>query len=107
MRKIFTLKSVLTFDAFRLNNRDNLRERSTSDNSSHAAHAYQLDSVRQHQKSYDLKPKTRPTAVAITVNSTATTDFATGMHASAYDTKRESDKSVRILLIVVALRDHD
>jgi hypothetical protein len=101
VRKIFAFESVLTSNAFRLNNRDNFRERTSGDDPSSA---FQLESIRKIKMSY--KPKTRPTAVTVTVNSTATADFAANMRA--YDTNTTmhgSEKSVRILLIVVALWD--
>ena len=100
MREIFTFNWVLTSDAFRLNNRDNLRERPSGD-SDDSSIAFQLESIRKSEMSF--KPKTRPTAVAVTMNNTANADSAAG--PGAYDDKHGSDKSVRILLVVVALRD--
>ena len=86
VRKILAFEWVLTFDAFRLNNRDNLRLRPSGDNSSNG---FQIESIRQNKRSYN--PKVAPTAVAVTVNSTTTADFATNVHG--YDNKHGSDKS--------------
>ena len=89
MRGIFTLKCVLTFGAFRLNNRDTLRERSAHRDMSNA---FQFSSIPIPPRKPSFKPGTRPTAVAITVHQTATADFARDKHD--YDNELDLDRSV-------------
>ena len=90
VRRIFTLKCVLTFGAFRLNNRDSLRERSSHRDMSNV---FQFSSTPPRKPSF--KPGTRPTAVAVTMHQTATADFARNMHD--YDNEPELDKPVWVL----------
>jgi hypothetical protein len=99
VRKIFAFKWVLTSDTFRLNNRDSLRERFSGDDPSSV---FQMESIRKSRMVFN--PRARTTAVSVTMDSAATTEFATNMRAYDANTAMHgSDKSVRNLLIVVVL----
>jgi hypothetical protein len=90
---IFILMRVLTFVAFRLNNRDNIRAPGSN---SFPSKAFQLDSVQSKQNPH--KSKTGSTAVSVTVHRTATEDFET---KRCFSNEQELDKVVRVLHIVV------
>jgi hypothetical protein len=94
VRAIFAFMGVLTFAAFRLNNRDNIYAQSSN---SAPTKGFQLDSVQMKRMGH--KSKTGSTAVAVTVHRTATTDFAASKHS--YENEQGLDKSVRILHTVV------
>ena len=96
VREIFAFEGVLTFAAFRLNNRDTLRERPPMNDSNSA---FRIASVRPNETSY--KSKTEQTAVTFAVNQTVTSDFAQSSHDS--DNELALDKSVRVFLSVAAL----
>jgi len=63
-----------------------------------------MRSIRQSKAPYTFNCETRPTAVAVTVHQTATTDFATSKDDY---TEPDLDTSVRVLHTVVALHDRN
>jgi hypothetical protein len=89
VRQIFAFKRVLTFTAFRLNNRDALRKRRSNDKSSNVFHI--SSSFRQGQTAI----------VFAAVHQTVTADSSRSANDS--DNEPGLDKSVWVLHTVAAL----
>jgi hypothetical protein len=68
---------LLTTAPFRLNSRDHVRERSTTDK---AENAFSLSSFRLAQGGAVNKSSSKPTAVSISVHHTEITDFPEVKH---------------------------
>ena len=93
MRGILAVEWAFDIKTFRLNNRDALRERSAHEHSNSAVNL----SIEGGGRSY--KYRSGPTAVAVSVHQTITSDFEMRKHD--YDDAPELETSVRLLYTAV------